>query len=976
MSQRQPSKPDRHYNFGRMNILFASSALALLVVTLWMVVEDFSEPWKRFQAEFRQLERQDLERQAEAERERIDSDELVQLREEIGREEERLAQRRNETAELEGALGRLEKKVYAADSQMRTTKSLLDTARYEYERALQQGREGQIEKHRLESEELARQWREDRKSLELLSEQRDRVLDDLDRMRMDLVSAENRLSALRKGVDNLEQRAANLENGFDYFLLNAPLLDIFRPDLKIEQVIVPGLYHDINFTTVDRVDRCVTCHVAAPRPGFEGEQWQHPYRSHPRMDLFVGAASPHPYSRFGCSSCHGGLDRATDFARVGHSPSDEQEKQTWIDQWGWETQPYLETPIYPAEYSEAGCVSCHAADVWIPSSELTDAGRELASRMGCFVCHKIDYPAFRDLPRPGPNLAKVAGKVEPGWAYKWIEAPRQFRPTTWMPHFFFQENTTSALNVERQRAEIGSVVAYLWDKSESPVYASPPSGDAGVGGALFNTVGCTGCHILDAEARRDDFFPQINRLHGPNLTGTGSKVSAGWLYSWLKDPRGYAADTRMPSLRLSDQEAADITAYLMASRDPDYEGLEVPAADAEVRDQLVLGYLQNTQTVEQSHASLDAMSPRERDVFLGEQTIQKYGCWGCHDLAGFEKAKPIGVELTEEGSKPLHQFDFGHLHEVPHTRADWMRQKLLHPRSYDEGKEAVKNYDELLKMPHFGMSEREARAVVSLVLGFTRDSADASRLAGQSTRSALLAEGRKLITRYNCQGCHLVEAEGQAIRTAIEDVGMLPPDLAAEGARVQSDWLFEYLHDPGRQRMRPWLSVRMPTFGFTDREVNTLVGYFAAREEREPFISVPQRPAERELAVGRVAFNMFQCAKCHPSGPQAALAGTSAGELAPSLLIAEQRLRHDWVPSWIQDPQSWIPGTKMPANFPPAGDGTYTSPLAMAIDAPMFKDLKQQVMEHFESEEELKAHLADSGYVTKVLRDHIWWNLE
>jgi hypothetical protein len=64
------------------------------------------------------------------------------------------------------------------------------------------------------------------------------------------------------------------------------------------------------------------------------------------------------------------------------------------------------------------------------------------------------------------------------------------------------------------------------------------------------------------------------------------------------------------------------------------------------------------------------MSESERDVYLGEATISKYGCYGCHDVAGFEAAKPIGTELSEEGSKPLHLFDFGHVHDVPHTRPD------------------------------------------------------------------------------------------------------------------------------------------------------------------------------------------------------------------------------------------------------------------------------------------------------------------
>jgi len=375
MSKPPNKKPDRHYDFGRLNRVFAFSALGLLGITGWMVFEDYAKPWKRYQAEFRDLERQELERQADAERQQINEGELTQLRADVEQEESRLAERGSEVAELDKALGKLGKKIYAADAQMRTTKSLLDTARYEYDHALQELGDAEIEEARLDAERLETEWRENRKELELFTEQRDQAAAQLAEINAAQANAEERLVALRKGVANLEQRAANLDKGLKYYILNAPLMDIFEPDLKIEQVMVPGLYHDINFTKVERVDRCVTCHVAANRPGFDGESWEAPYRSHPRMDLFVGAGSPHPYTEFGCSSCHGGLDRATNFARAGHSPSDGTEKDIWTAELDWQTQPYLETPIYPAEYSEAGCVTCHAADVWTPGSEQVETGR-------------------------------------------------------------------------------------------------------------------------------------------------------------------------------------------------------------------------------------------------------------------------------------------------------------------------------------------------------------------------------------------------------------------------------------------------------------------------------------------------------------------------------------------------------------------------------------------------------------------------
>jgi cytochrome c2 len=204
----------------------------------------------------------------------------------------------------------------------------------------------------------------------------------------------------------------------------------------------------------------------------------------------------------------------------------------------------------------------------------------------------------------------------------------------------------------------------------------------------------------------------------------------------------------------------------------------------------------------------------------------------------------------------------------------------------------------------------------------------------------------------------------------IQDPAFLPPNLAAEGARVQGDWLFAYLHDPSRVKMRPWLTVRMPTFQFSDDEVNTVVSYFASRDAAYPLTTAPVAAHPRELAVGQVVFDMFQCAKCHPSGPVAA--GAATAELAPSLLLANDRLRHVWVPSWIEDPQRWVPGTRMPAFFPEVEPGRRASPVVQAIDQPLYAAQKQRLLAQFGSEAELKAYLNDVGKVTAALRDHIW----
>ena len=76
-------RPDRHYNFGRMNMVFALSSLGLLAVTLWMAFADYAQPWKRIQSEFRSLERQKLVREAETEKKRLNQNELAPLKQEV-----------------------------------------------------------------------------------------------------------------------------------------------------------------------------------------------------------------------------------------------------------------------------------------------------------------------------------------------------------------------------------------------------------------------------------------------------------------------------------------------------------------------------------------------------------------------------------------------------------------------------------------------------------------------------------------------------------------------------------------------------------------------------------------------------------------------------------------------------------------------------------------------------------------------------
>jgi cytochrome c1 len=53
---------------------------------------------------------------------------------------------------------------------------------------------------------------------------------------------------------------------------------------------------------------------------------------------------------------------------------------------------------------------------------------------------------------------------------------------------------------------------------------------------------------------------------GPTLTHVGSRLTAAWIYHWLKNPQALRPGTAEPNQNMSDEDARAITAFLMAQR--------------------------------------------------------------------------------------------------------------------------------------------------------------------------------------------------------------------------------------------------------------------------------------------------------------------------------------------------------------------------------------------------------------------------
>ncbi|MFQ5693563.1 MAG: c-type cytochrome [Nitrospinota bacterium] len=259
------------------------------------------------------------------------------------------------------------------------------------------------------------------------------------------------------------------------------------------------------------------------------------------------------------------------------------------------------------------------------------------------------------------------------------------------------------------------------------------------------------------------------------------------------------------------------------------------------------------------------------------------------------------MELTRFADKKPFQLDYGDMTGIPETWDAWLFAKLKNPRIFSTDRIS-------LRMPNFYLSDKEVKALMTFLRMYDGRETPQEFTRGLSARERALERGRRLVEKYNCVGCHVIEGKGGFIRAFYKDSSLAPPPLNGEGAKVQPQWLYGFLKSPFA--LRPWLQVRMPTFGLTDQEASDLVRYFNAQEEdRHPYVFVDDAD-EGNVAVGKYLFQIFECLGCHEQAE-----GKKAADLAPDLSLARERLRPEWVIRWLRDPQKVQEGTRMPTFF-------------------------------------------------------------
>lgn len=149
-----------------------------------------------------------------------------------------------------------------------------------------------------------------------------------------------------------------------------------------------------------------------------------------------------------------------------------------------------------------------------------------------------------------PDLSWEGSSVQRKWLEEFLRKPNTLRPALIrrMPRFNLSADETATLT------------DYILTVYQTPAFdrdATVPGSASDVerGKQLFyGKYACQSCHIVDAKSDKGYI--------GPTLTQVGSRLTAAWMFHWIKDPQSLRPGTLEPNQHISDEDARALTAYL------------------------------------------------------------------------------------------------------------------------------------------------------------------------------------------------------------------------------------------------------------------------------------------------------------------------------------------------------------------------------------------------------------------------------
>ncbi len=634
----------------------------------------------------------------------------------------------------------------------------------------------------------------------------------------------------------------------------------------------------INIPEANIVDRCESCHMGIREPikltaqdmvlkGHKPDDAARAFVSHPDKDLLT----IHDPEKFGCSPCHQGNGRATTSVEKAHGN---------YEHWLW--------PLFPKENAEAGCQTCHAADMQLTSGEVGKViteGKLLYQQRGCMGCHR--YEGYDKEPEEITALTQQIKQLE-----------TQQKQNVHQAALDMKEADQAASNEEANRLNTAAEALKV-DNSKLALRVQQ----------------------LD---RQSASLLRDEKKVGPDLKEIRAKLNRNWIPVWLHKPTDFRPTTKMPNFRLNDGQIREISAYLWQSALPD----KIPQ---EKRGDATRGKeLFETRGCMGCH-SMGEGAQMQGGTFaanltrIGEKANYDYIYrWiqnprqRLRPYCPYEK-KDIGPEDYAKHGLP-YQFD------------------LDHTKCPNDGHEL--QVQQMTVMPNLRLSADEVADIATYLINQKQKDPNSYPDASFMEDPKLKDKGKEWIRHYGCAGCHEI--------AGFETEGRIGTELTFEGSKPIERLDFALLTNDAQnggkdpltgRKVGPWYSLkgfvehklekpdiydrgkmkadgeklRMPDMHLSGEQINALTTFIMGSQTSSLPESYQYKPedARHDIQEGWRIVKKYNCMGCHQfiPGQETAFMQMKRYEdpdwkdqLPPKLLTEGARVDPEWLMRFLRNP--------------------------------------------------------------------------
>ncbi len=609
--------------------------------------------------------------------------------------------------------------------------------------------------------------------------------------------------------------------------------------------------------------------------GKKPDEYARAFTSHPEPDLL----KTHDPDKFGCSPCHQGNGRATTSVEKAHGN---------YEHWLW--------PLFARGNMEAGCQTCHAADMVLVSNDVgwtLSEGKDLFRQRGCVGCHR--YEGYDKEPE---DLLSIAQQI------KLIDQEKKdnFKQASYL----MKQADSAQSNDEANRLNDRAV-------------------------ALKVTNSKLDLRIVQLDRTNKSLLQDMKKV-GPNLKDIRLKLNKNWVPVWLNKPSAFRPITKMPDFRFNENQIKSISAYLWQSALSDPLPKHKPGSASHGKE------LFETRGCLACH-SIGEGDQVQGGTFaanltrVGEKDSYDYLVRWVHNAR--ERTRPYcPYEKKDIGPDDYKKKGLPYVFDLDHSKCP------------NDGHELqVQN---MTVMPSLRLSPQDAEDIASYLVTLKKQEPSSYAEASFMDDPKLKDEGKKWIRHFGCAGCHEI--------SGLEDEGRIGTELTYEGSKPIERLDFALLTEtaqrggsepisdpddlarlPEGPAKQPWYDdkgffehklaepnvwdkgkikpeeekLRMPNLHLTKEQVRALTTFLMGSQESALPVTYQYKPLDyrKDIQEGWWVVRKYNCMGCHQLIPgqktslmTLARYQDAQEQLPPKLLTEGARVDPQWLLHFLTNP--------------------------------------------------------------------------